>query len=217
MVAQPWPYGTCFHRIIHRICETGTSSTIKRCQVARAKKEIRKEIKRKLTEQNDTQRLRKSRLIQKKLFQTSEFKKAKYVMFYLAREEEVGTAEMIARAQKIGKKILVPVVSMRKMRMSVSLVKNIQKDLQPGPYGILQPKAKNIRVIDPSRIDLILVPGIAFDRQGNRLGRGKGYYDKFLGSLPDDIPRFGLAYQFQVLKRLPVFSHDVAVTKVIAA
>ena len=67
-------------------------------------------------------------------------------------------------------------------------------------------------------IDLVVVPGIAFDRLGNRLGRGGGYFDRFLAKLKKrNIPMFGLAFKFQVLKQLPVLSHDIPVTKLIFA
>ncbi len=181
------------------------------------KAEIRKEIKEKLNKQNNTQRLRKSRLIKKKLFDLAEFKRAEYVMFYIAKDKEVETRFMITGARKIGKKIVVPAILRGEKRIIASLIEDFEKELTLGPYGILQPQSKYIREISSEKIDLVLVPGLAFDERGNRLGRGAGYYDKFLASLPAGTARIGLAFDFQVLKDLPVLSHDVSVTRVISA
>ena len=181
------------------------------------KQKIRKDIKDKLNKQNNLQRLRKSRLIKKRLFSLAEFKKAKFVMFYVATDKEVQTRFMMTEARKIGKKIAVPAILRGEKRIIASLVEDFEKELTPGPYGILQPQRKYIREMPHKSIDLVVVPGLAFDRQGRRLGRGGGYYDKFLAGLPSDIPRIGLAFDFQLLTGLPVLSHDVSVTKVISA
>lgn len=178
---------------------------------------IRKEIKKKLRQQNNTQRLRKSRTIKDKLFALTEFKKANYVMFYVATEEEVQTQKMISAAQKIGKQILVPVIFKGDKTIKVSLVENINRDLSQGPYGIMQPKPDNIREVPIEKIDLVIVPGLAFDQHGNRLGRGGGYYDRFLANLSHKVARIGLAFNFQLLEKLSVVSHDIPVTKVISA
>lgn len=182
------------------------------------KSSIRREIREKLGKQSSTQRLHKSRLIKKELFNLAEFKKAKYVMFYIAKKEEVETDFMITAAQKTGKKIVVPAVLGRERRMVASLTEDFEKkELTLGPYGILQPQDRDIDEVPAEKIDLVVVPALAFDKQGNRLGRGGGYYDKFLAGLPTAIPRIGLAFDFQVLKNLPVLSHDISVTKVISA
>ena len=181
------------------------------------KSEIRKEIKEKLAQQTDAQRLRKSRLIKERLFKLAAFKQAEYVMFYIATKDEVETSFMITGAQKIGKKIAVPVILREDKRMVVSQINDLKTELTVGPYKILQPKKRYIREISKDKIDLVVVPGRAFDQQGNRLGRGRGYYDKFLASLPAGIPRIGLAFDFQVLKCLPALSHDISVTRVISA
>ena len=172
------------------------------------KLEIRKEIKEKLNKQSKAQRLRKSRLIKEKLFNLTEFKRAGYVMFYIATDNEVETNFMIAEAQKIGKKIAVPVIFKGEKRLIASLLENF-KELTPGPYKLLQPQNKYIREIPKEKIDLVVVPGLAFDKEGHRLGRGGGYYDRFLADFPSDTPRIGLAFDFQVVKSLPFLSHDV--------
>lgn len=186
---------------------------------AKAEKErIRKEIIEKLNKQDDTQRLRKSSLIKIKLFRLAEFKRAVYVMFYLSTETEVQTLAMITESrEKFGKKILVPKILQRERRMIASLIEDFEQELSLGPYGIRQPKDQYTREIPSDKIDLVVVPGLAFDKCGRRLGRGGGYYDKFLANLAQLTPRIGLAFDFQVLSSLPSLSHDISLTRVISA
>jgi len=181
------------------------------------KDRLRKEFKQKLSKQNKAQRLRKSLLVEKELFNLAEFKRAKYLMWYIATELEVQTHSMITRAQELGKKILVPMISRREKKMIASLIEDPNQELTQGPYGISQPKDQYIRQIPSEKIDLVIVPGLAFDRQGRRLGRGGGYYDRFLADLPAATPRIGLAFDFQILDNLPALSHDVSLTKIISA
>jgi len=182
-----------------------------------SKSRIRKEIKEKLNQQTDAQRLRKSSLIGEKLFNLAEFKRAEVIMFYVAKKREVQTKAMIEQARKLGKKVVVPVILVREKKMIASKIEDYKTELTPGPYGILQPKREYTREVPPEKIDLAIVPGLAFDQQGHRLGRGGGYYDKFLTRLSAGTPHIGLAFDFQVLADLPTFSHDVSVTKVISA
>ncbi len=184
-----------------------------------SKLSIRKEIQEKLNKQSDAQRLRKSRLIKNRLFKLAEFQRAQLVMFYVAKDKEVQTDLMISQAQKIGKKVAVPKIlkGEKKPRMIASLLEDSKTELAPGPYGVLQPKTQYIRAIPQSSIDLVVVPGVAFDNRGRRLGRGGGYYDRFLARLPAAIPRIGLAFDFQLIKNIPTLSHDVSVTRVISA
>ncbi len=178
---------------------------------------IRKEILEKLNNQSDAQRLHKSYLIKEKLLKLAEFKRAGCVMFYLARPEEVQTMAMITEARRIGKRIAVPKILVGEKRMIASLIEDLKNELSLGPYGILQPKRQYIRRVPEEAIDLVVVPGLAFDPRGHRLGRGGGYYDKFLATLPVDTPRVGLAFDFQLFNHLPALSHDICVTKVISA
>lgn len=82
------------------------------------------------------------------------------------------------------------------------------KNLQKGRFGILEPKNK-IRLKSFSKIAAVIVPGIAFDKKGNRLGFGKGYFDKFLKKIKSDALKIGLAFSFQVLKKIPTTKNDI--------
>lgn len=178
------------------------------------KSQIRSKILGKLKTQKEGTKDRKSKIIKEKLFRTEEFIKAKIVMFYLSHGGEVNTQEMIKEAIEQGKIVAVPVVN-RKTNTIIPCRIRLNSRLSKGLYGILEP-TKKCR-LPLQKIDLVIVPGIAFDKGGSRLGRGKGCYDRFLESLPKTTPRIGLAFDFQVLPSLPVKPHDISVDKTIFA
>ena len=179
----------------------------------KTKKQIRKEILDRLETQGGEEALKKSRIIKKKLFSLPEFKRAEFVMFYASKENEVDTCEMIDGALETGKKVALPRCTSQKTFVPKE-ISNRHTDLEKGAYGIYEPR-KQKSDVEPGRIGLVVVPGVAFDIKNGRLGRGKGYYDRFLKKLPPAKMTVGLAFDFQVIKNLPKDSHDIPVSKVI--
>ena len=178
------------------------------------KKGLRTRILIKLRKHREEERLRKSSIIRKKFFRTREFKRAKTVLFYASFDGEVDTFEMIKQAKKLGKKIGLPRILRGARRIVPVLLENIG-ELEAGTYGIKNPPpaARRISLED---IDMVVVPGVAFDKHKNRLGRGAGYYDRFLKKLPSGVPTIGLAFDFQIVDCLPkTEAHDVPVTHLI--
>ncbi|MFH1459931.1 MAG: 5-formyltetrahydrofolate cyclo-ligase [Candidatus Omnitrophota bacterium] len=182
------------------------------------KQQIRLKILEKLKKQREELRQKRSLKIKKQLFLQPQFLQADTIMFYIAKKDEVDTAAMIKDALKMGKKIVVPVTLVKEKKIIPCQLKGFNKELSRGPYGIYQPKKQFMKKVLLKTIDLIIVPGIAFDRQGNRLGRGGGYFDRFLKKFSKrNVTMFGLAFKFQIVKRLAVLSHDVPLTKLIFA
>ena len=91
---------------------------------------------------------------------------------------------------------------------------NTLDGLKKNKFGILEP-ADTSKIFNKEDIDLVIMPGVAFDRSGNRVGYGGGYYDKFLCEMSSDIPTIALAYNIQILKELPSEKHDIKVDMVI--
>jgi 5-formyltetrahydrofolate cyclo-ligase len=177
-----------------------------------SKELIRKETKKKIKSLDKKERSKKSSVIQEKLFILDLFKKANTVMFYFSTEDEVDTERMISEACGMGKRVALPKIVGDKIQPS--LYKEGDK-LKKGPYGIYEPDDKTSRPISEREIDLIVVPGVAFDKRGNRLGRGKGYYDRFLKTAPSTAYTVGIAFDFQVVDNLPTDSQDIPVRKLI--
>ena len=159
-------------------------------------------------------RLRRSKSLEifKKLLKALSFEKAVHIALYCGIAPEVVTQPFLKKILK-DKKVYLPQTDPIKKSMKLRLVRVIPGDLRKGPYGIMEPK-----VSCPSRsaakMDLIIVPGVAFDRQGGRLGRGAGYYDRFLRKA-SSVPKIGLCFREQLVKKVPMKKHDMSVDKVI--
>ncbi|MCX5714662.1 MAG: 5-formyltetrahydrofolate cyclo-ligase [Candidatus Omnitrophica bacterium] len=177
------------------------------------KKIIRSKILARLKTQKEEDRNRKSGIIKRKLFRTLVFSKAKTVMFYLSFGGEVNTKEMIEQAYTLGKIVAVPGTKGNGAIRPYLLHRDTR--LVRGPYGTKEPATK--RSISLRNIDLVIVPGVAFDKKGNRLGRGKGCYDVFLNKLPKKTVSLGLAFDFQILPFVPATTEDVPVKRVLFA
>jgi len=166
-----------------------------------------------LKTQKEEDRNRKSAQIKNKLFRTLAFKKAKKVMFYIPFGGEVDTRKMISQAQKLGKTVAVPYAHTHRIIKPCVLHRSAQ--LRKGLHGTDEPATK--RFMRLKDIELVVVPGLAFDTRGSRLGRGKGCYDYFLRRFPRRASSIGLAFDFQILPFVPATATDVSVDKVIFA
>ncbi len=182
-----------------------------------AKEKIRKEILLRLRKQKQQDRVGKSLLILKKLFALAEFKRAKTILFYASFDGEVETLEMIKQSLTLGKKIALPNIDTKDKTIIPTYVHDLNEDLVLGPYGIKESRHKERHPAALDEIDLSIVPGVAFDRDNYRLGRGAGYYDRFLTRLSKKIPAIGLAFDFQIVSRLPRQEHDISMTRVISS
>jgi 5-formyltetrahydrofolate cyclo-ligase len=138
------------------------------------------------------------------------FRSAGTVLLYWSLRGEVETAALALAAREAGKRLALPRVQHRPRALLLHEWSGIPADLVEGAYGISEPRA-DWPVIDPSQIDLVVVPGVAFDRRGARLGYGGGYYDRTLPLVRERNPAtlaVGLCYSFQVLELLPSEPHD---------
>ncbi len=179
------------------------------------KQELRDKILTILRNQKEEDRLAKSLMIQDKLFEMREFRKSGTVLFYASFDGEVDTFEMMKKAKKIGKKIGLPVVVREKNKIMPTFVEYLD-NLQEGVFGIKQPTERDCKPLGVNEIDMVIVPGIAFDKAKNRLGRGGGYYDRFLCTLPSHISTVGLAFDFQMIDHIPQQKeHDFPVSHVL--
>lgn len=167
------------------------------------KKEFRKKMRAKRSTLTKIQVLEESRKILKKLLKTEEYKKAKKVFCYVSFEEEVDTFSLIRQAFSDGKEVAVPKVNGSEMEFYK--IKSLE-ELQAGHYGILEPATNEI---EKDLEGIIIVPGLAFDFQYNRMGYGGGYYDRYLNEHPKHkLVKIALAYEFQVVSMIETEKHD---------
>lgn len=190
-------------------------------QMKEKKRELRYEILKKRDNLSRKQVESKSEKIEKGLFALPDFQRAKTVMFYVSFRSEVETDRMIKKTLSMGKRVVLPAVDGE--RMVLAEVKNFEKELTEGRFGIREPKKEFRRRVDTKQIDLVVVPGVVFDRWGGRIGYGRGYYDRFLRSksMPSRRGRWrqgslvGLAFDLQIARKIPLGENDVRVDKII--
>ncbi len=179
------------------------------------KKKIRKEILEKLHNIDKEEKKKKVRILKEKLFSLAQFKKAKCVMFYVSKHYEIDTHEMIDESIAMGKKVVVPITLKEEKTLTLSELRDRQKELIKGHYGIHQPHEEYIKPVPLEEVDVMVIPGIAFDKHGHRLGHGGGYFDRFLHKAPSTLFTVGLAFDFQVVSELPRYDTDIPVDKIL--
>lgn len=156
----------------------------------------------------------KSKKIKDTLFSLSYIKESNKIMTYVSFKNEVSTIDIINELLKMGKEIIVPICDTKDYTLIPSRILSMD-ELSVSYFGIMEPKEPFIRPVDPKDIDVILVPGLAFDRNRNRLGHGKGFYDRFLRGVKDDAIKIALAYDFQILDSIPVEDWDIPMDLII--
>ena len=146
--------------------------------------------------------------MREKLFKLDAFRTARMVCFYVGTDKEVDTVPMIEESIHLGKRVLLPRVNLENIELKLFEIKNVRTELSIGPLGILEPDPAKTRSAPLSDVDCVVVPGLAFDVSNHRLGRGAGFYDRFLEQLPADTFKVALAFSFQVFPEIPHEPHD---------
>ena len=149
------------------------------------------------------------------LAETVEYIDSQNIMFYVATRSEVQTEEMIKISVNVGKNIFVPIILTECINLAPSTIYDFDNELEKGKKGILEPKKEYYRLFPPEDIDLIIVPGVAFDLSGNRIGRGFGYYDNFLRKIGTSTKIIALAFEMQIVEKIPNDKNDIPVHKII--
>jgi 5-formyltetrahydrofolate cyclo-ligase len=167
---------------------------------------LRKEIRTRLAALTPEQRVLASKQASTLLEKQAVWKKAKLIFFYAPMAEEMDIWPLLGDALAAGKSVALPRFDSLTQRYVACQIQDVAKDLNHGQFGIREPGGHCIAV-PPNRLDLVLVPGVAFDLQGRRLGRGKGYYDQMLASVRGTT--CGVAFDEQIVEAIPVEPHDV--------
>lgn len=169
------------------------------------KQNLREELIRKRERLSTAYVKEKSRDIRKNLFETLSFENADNIALYFSKNNEVLTQKIILDLLKEGKRVFLPKIKVKENELEFREIKSLG-DLEEGSFGIAEPK-KACPVVDPDELDLIILPCIGVDEQGNRIGRGAAYYDRFLAK-HSYIKSICLAYNFQLTKSLKPEEHD---------
>ena len=161
------------------------------------KQEIRKKIRSLRDGMTPGEIAAKSGMIIRRLTELRDLREASTLMVFLSFGSEVLTDDLLRWGWEARKRMVIPLA-----------------ELEIGHYGIREPKAENIRPVPRGDIDAILVPAVAFDRRGYRVGCGGGYYDRFLPEVPRAV-RIGAAFSCQIVAEIPADPHDVRVDRIV--
>lgn len=173
------------------------------------KKELRQRLRQTLASIPPAELHERSVRACSRLAETPEYAKAEIIMVFLSLPMEVDTTSFVLHAWRGTKRILAPQVSWEQRRMLPIEIHSLSDDLSESPLGIREP-AQGVP-IPVANIDMVVVPGLGFDGNGNRIGRGRGFYDAFLAHNDWHGIACGLAIEEQVVESVPVTEHDVRI------
>ena len=176
----------------------------------KTKATIRKLIIQKRKALSNLKQNEKSLIITQRLLDMGEFKTSKAVFCFLSTTHEVKTEEIILKAFRLGKDVLVPLLNRQEGSMQIV---RIPKDAKYviGKYGVREPSLETGEVVSSSCIDFVVTPGLAFDTFGNRIGYGGGHYDKLFKNISNDVTRVAVGYDFQIIDPVPHSDFDESV------
>ena len=159
-----------------------------------------------------SERLRLSRAVIQSVCELTAYRQAHTVLGYLNFGSELASELWVQRAFADGKRVLLPRVNRASKHLDLYQVGDLQQDVAPGFLGIREPVAERcVKEDAPGTVDFILLPGVAFTREGARLGYGGGYYDKLLANMPHQPVLVAGAFELQVLQEIPQEKTDCKV------
>ena len=138
-----------------------------------------------------------------------EFKNSKNIMLYLSFNNEVNTYPLVKWCLDNDKTVIAPYCVQRSKEIVPYKITNLSNDLIKSTFGVMEPNHNLLEKVNIEDIDLILVPGVAFDEHCNRIGFGAGYYDRFLCKKSKNTPAIGMAYNYQIIDKVPTDEYDV--------
>ncbi|WP_053070402.1 5-formyltetrahydrofolate cyclo-ligase [Alkalihalobacillus pseudalcaliphilus] len=153
-----------------------------------------------------------SHQIQELFFSIEAFKEARTIALTVSIQNEVDTYELIKKCWELGKVVVLPRSDFKTKRLTFFQVQTFEQ-LEETKWGLKEPKNEDKWKVSKEQIDLVVVPGLAFNRLGARLGYGGGFYDRFLEN--ENFVKVALAFSFQVLTSIPTEEHDQMVDIVI--
>jgi 5-formyltetrahydrofolate cyclo-ligase len=177
-------------------------------EVKEAKNEIRRETAEKLNILTEEERGAKAAQIENRLFEFANFLESRIALLYVNSPHEVDSEAILKRCFEYGKIMVLPAYTADKYEMQLMKVDNLKKGLKKGPRGILQPDPNHCQKVPVDCIDIAIIPGIALDEKGSRIGSGKGYYDRLIPELPTTTRKVALAYEIQIVPQIPMEAHD---------
>lgn len=178
-----------------------------------SKSVLRQMLKSRLRELVPADRQHKSDAAAQRVLSLPEYRQAKTVMLFVSMAAEIDTTAIAQDAWRTGKQVVIPRAHLGDRSMETVRVADFETDMHKTPIGVLEPIGNQI--IPPHQIDFILVPGLGFGLAGQRIGRGAGFYDRFLGNSALAASTCGYSFDEQIIDDIPMTEHDVRIQMLI--
>lgn len=172
------------------------------------KQEIRSQVEEKLNALPRRELLEKYGIIEEQLFDFANFREAEVALLYISHPHEVDTRRILKRCSETTKEIVLPLFNGDGNGTRLYRISDMERDLKPGPGNILQPDPDRCKSVSIDDVDIAIIPGIAFDEKGGRLGIGNGRYDRIMSKLPITARKVSCAVEDQMTPQIPMESHD---------
>lgn len=157
----------------------------------------------------------KTRHVEERLFDFANFIEARIPLLYMNLSYEVPTMRILEWCSDNHKIVVLPAFGKEKRTMTLMKVDDIEKDLRMGPRGVLEPDPGRCKRVPIDQVDIAIIPGLAFDEKGGRIGSGHGYYDRIIPKLAVTTRKVALTFEDHILPQIPMESHDKYVDIVI--
>jgi 5-formyltetrahydrofolate cyclo-ligase len=177
-------------------------------EIRQTKDDIRRNIEKALASLSDKEIKDKTQRIEKRLFEFANFLEANIVLLYINSNCEVNSLEIIKRCLNYKKIVILPAFVPTKYEMKLFKIDNLDTDLTLGPRNILEPDPNQCNVVPIECIDIAIIPGVAFDEKGGRIGSGDGYYDRLIPKLPITTRKVALTFEDQIVSQIQMEAHD---------
>lgn len=169
---------------------------------------IRNDMVKMIEGYSDSEGEAKTKQIEDRLFDFANFIESRIPLLYVDLPTEVPTENIIRRCFTQNKIVILPVFDKNTKTVSLWKVDDFDRDLKPGPRGVLEPDTNRCKKVPLDRVDIAIVPGYAFDEKGGRIGSGNGYYDWLIPELSATTRKVALAFEEQIIPQIPMESHD---------
>lgn len=177
-------------------------------EIGAAKIQIRDDITKMISALSEDKIAEKTKAIEDRLFEFANFLESKVALLYINSDYEVRTDNIIKRSYNYNKIVVLPAFDPQQFKMKLMKVDAFDQDLKPGPRGVLEPDADRCKIVPMDKVDIAIIPGLAFDEKGGRIGTGKGYYDRLIPRLAITTRKVALTFEEQIVQQVPMESHD---------
>ena len=177
-------------------------------EISAAKIQIRADIAITISALSENEIHEKTSAVENRLFEFANFLESKIALLYVNGNFEIQTQSIIQKSYRYNKIVVLPSFDPESYTMKLMKVDSMKQGLRTGPRGVLEPDPNKCKVVPVDRIDIAIIPGLAFDEKGGRIGSATGYYDRLIPKLAITTRKVALTFEEQLVAQVPMESHD---------